>query len=97
MQNTNKIQQGQSFVDMVCQLTGSYEEVLDMAILNNKSITTPLVIGNEVKGSAVRNQSIVNQFAKKQPATALEQNTDDAIEDLEGIGYWIINKTFKVS
>ncbi|WP_447951329.1 hypothetical protein [Chryseobacterium koreense] len=97
MQNTSKAQQGQNFIDMVCQLTGSYEEILTMAILNNRGITTPLAIGEEIKGSQIRNQDLVNIFRKKQPATALEQNTDDAIEELEGIGYWIINKNFKVS
>ena len=97
MQNMNKTQQGQNFIDMVCQLTGSYESVIEMAILNNRGITTPLVIGQEIKASAVINQDVVNIFRKKQPATALEQNTDDAIEELEGIGYWIINKNFKVS
>lgn len=97
MQNTNKTQQGQNFIDMVCQLTGSYEEILAMAILNNRGITTPLAIGEEIKGTQIRNQDLVNLFRKKQPATALEQNTDDAIEELEGIGYWIINKNFKVS
>lgn len=96
MQNTNKTQQGQNFIDMVCQLTGTFEEVLEMAILNNRSITSPLEIGNEVKGSAVRNQAIVNQFSKKQPATALQNTLGGPIEELEGISYWIINKTFIV-
>ncbi|KMQ70337.1 hypothetical protein ACM44_12865 [Chryseobacterium koreense CCUG 49689] len=82
---------------MVCQLIGSYEAVLEMAILNNRGITTPLAIGEEIKASAVIRQDAVNIFRKKQPATALEQHSDDAMEELEGIGYWIINKNFRVS
>ncbi|QDP85188.1 hypothetical protein FNJ88_06275 [Chryseobacterium sp. SNU WT5] len=96
MQNTNKTQQGQNFIDMVCQLTGTFEEVLEMAILNNRSITTPLEIDTEIKGSVVRNQAIANLFANKQPATALQNNLEEPIEELEGIGYWIINKNFIV-
>ena len=83
MQNTSKTQQGQNFIDIVCQLTGSYEAVLEMAILNGRSITTPLMIGEEIKGTQIRNQDHVNIFRKKLPATALEQSTDDAIEELE--------------
>lgn len=96
MQNTSKAQQGQNFVDMVCQLTGSYEEVLKMAILNNRSITTPVAIGEEIRATSVISQNAVNLFSKKQPATALQQASGDAIEELEGIGYWIINQTFIV-
>ena len=96
MQNTNKTQQGQNFIDMVCQLTGSYEEVLAMAILNNRSITTPMQIDEEIKATKTVDPEIVNLFAKKQPATAVLQNLEDPIEEFDGISYWIINKTFIV-
>lgn len=96
MQNTNKSQQGQNFIDMVCQLSGSFESVLEMAILNNRSITTPLNIGEEIKAGTIKNPEIVNLFKKKQPATALQNSPDGPIEELEGISYWIINKNFIV-
>ncbi|WP_234111465.1 hypothetical protein [Chryseobacterium sp. R2A-55] len=92
----NKVQQGQNFIDIVCQQTGSYEEVLAMAILNNRSITQNVNIGDEIKSTVIRNQNAVTVFAKKQPATALDQNENEPIENLEGISIWIINKTFIV-
>ena len=96
MQNMNKVQQGQSFIDLVCQLTGSFEDALAMAILNNKSITDFVNIGEEIKGTTIKNFEVVNQFSKKQPATADIQNLEDPEENLEGISYWIINKNFIV-
>lgn len=96
MQNTSKVQQGQSFIDMVCQLTGSFEDILAMAILNNKSITDFVNTGEEIKGTEIKNIEVVNQFSKKQPATADLQNIEEPEENLEGISYWIINKNFIV-
>ncbi|SEG39579.1 hypothetical protein SAMN05421847_2194 [Halpernia humi] len=96
MQNTNKVQQGQSFIDMVCQLTGSFEDILAMAILNNKSITEVVAIGEEIAGTGIRDIDTVTQFSKKQPATADLENIEDPEENLEGISYWIINKNFIV-
>lgn len=93
----NKVQQGQSFIDMVCQLTGSFEDVLAMAILNEKSITDSLNIGDELTGSGIKNPEVVNLFSKKQPATENILVMADNPDQLEGIGYWIIEKTFKVN
>lgn len=97
MQNTTKAEQGQNFLDLVCQLTGSYEAVLEMAILNNRSITQPLQINDTIQGTAVRQPDIALLLSNRKPATAIKQIQYDVSEELEGIGYWIINKTFKVS
>lgn len=97
MQIMNKVQQGQSFIDMICQTTGSYDGALEMAILNNTSITDDVKIGEQIKGSEVKDQDVINQFAKKQSATAERISLTDEAEILEGIDYWIIEKTFKVS
>ena len=96
MQNTSKVQQGQSFIDLVCQLSGSYEEVVNASILNGRSITDPVEIDTSIAVNNIRDTAIVTAFAKKQPATELAQQNIDAGETLDGIGYWIINKTFIV-
>ena len=96
MQNTSNVQQGQSFIDMVCQLSGSYEDVISAAILNGKSITGTVVIGEEIKTENKLNEDVVNMFAKKRPATDISLYQAEPAEELDGIGYWIINKTFIV-
>ena len=96
MQNTNKVQQGQSFLDMVFQQTGSFEQALNMAILQGISITDDLQIGESLKITAVTDPDMVNVLQKRNPATALRTVSGDS-EKLEGIGYWIINYDFKVS
>lgn len=96
MQNTSKVQQGQSFIDMVCQLSGSYEDVVNAAILNGRSITDDVAIGETIATENILNSDVVKQFAKKRPATNISTYTGDSVPELEGIGYWIINKTFVV-
>ena len=48
MQATNKVLQGQTFIDMVCQQSGSYEDVIATAILSGKSITDDVVITERI-------------------------------------------------
>lgn len=92
----NVTKQGQSFLDKVTQYTGSIDNALEMAILNNVSITDPLVIGAVVKPSAVTNKIVHGFFNPfNEPATAL---TYEAIADIDnaGIGEMIIETTFIV-
>lgn len=97
MQSTNKKLQGQNFLDLIAQQSGSFEEVINAAVLNDMSLTEDLAIGTEVKNKNVSNQNNVNLFSKKnKPATAI-RNSGEVISPQEGIGYWIIEKTFKVS
>lgn len=93
MQNMNKTQQGQSFLDVVLQQTGSFEATISAAIINDISITDSISIGSEVK---VKNVSadIFLQFKNKRPATAVNISTAD--ENKKGIGYMQIGSTFIV-
>ena len=87
------VKQGQSFLDKVTQLTGSYENALEMAILNNVSITSDIEIGVELKTSKVTNKTITAFFnTTNEPATAYSNKT----EELTGIGYMEIGNTFIV-
>lgn len=97
MPSTNKKQQGQNFLDLIAQQAGSFDQVVNAAVLNDMSLTEDIAIGTDVKNGNVSDQGNVNLFSKKnKPATALRNSVED-ISTQEGIGYWIIEKTFKVS
>ena len=93
---SNKVKQGQSFLDKTTQLTGSIDNALEMALLNNWSITDPLVIGALVKATAVSNKMVQGFFNPfNEPATALSYEAIAEIDD-GGIGEMIIETTFIV-
>lgn len=94
MPSMNKVQQGQSFIDMVVQQSGSFDEIINAAILNNKSITDDLVIGEVINVTRILNEDNVRLFRSKQPATALSPGS--IIPGPGGIGYMIIEETFIV-
>ena len=97
MQNTNKKKQGQNFLDLVVQQSGSFEEIINAAVLNDMSLTEPLSIGTFVKNQNIKdvdNVNILNQ--NNNPATAVRGNVDD-IATQEGIGYWTIGQTFIIN
>lgn len=97
MPSTNKKQQGQNFLDLIAQQAGSFEEVVNAAVLNDMSLTEDLPIGTDVKNDNITDLDNVNLFSKKnKPATSLRNSLEDPSIQ-EGIGYWIIEKTFKVS
>ncbi|GEM_PF-3046670 len=96
MQNTSKVQQGQSFIDKTLELTGSVENLLEMAILNNVSITDNISIGTEILGSSIIKHSVVNQMINQNIATKLTKNIDLSVPQELGIGKMKIGSTFKV-
>lgn len=71
----NKIYQGQSYLDKVMELTGSAENAFEMAILNGRSITDDVVIGQELKSSAVTRKRVVALFnGFNRPATDIRNS-----------------------
>lgn len=88
------VKQGQSFIDKVTQLTGSYENALEAAILNNRSITDTPVIGEILKMPGVTNKRVALFFANiNEPATTITQEQISAITNM-GIGEMTIGSTF---
>ncbi|QFG53631.1 hypothetical protein [Chryseobacterium sp.] len=86
----NRAQQGQSFLDVVAQQTGSFEEIISAALLNNRSLTEDLQVNTLVKvtdGIALRNN---------RPATALRSTLHPGSQQ-KGIGFMSIGSTFKIS
>lgn len=90
------VKQGQSFLDKCLQLTGSIESSLELAILNGKSITQKLIIGEVIAPSTITNKRVVIFFKTKcEPATNATIEEIEAIDDL-GIGAMAIESTFIV-
>jgi hypothetical protein len=90
------VKQGQGFVDKVVELTGSFDNVVAMAVINDKSITEPLIIGEELESINPTNKRVTNFFNKyNQPATGMTQSQID-LENNIGIGEMIIATTFIV-
>ncbi|MFW2137096.1 hypothetical protein ACK2M7_12595 [Chryseobacterium sp. TY4] len=91
----------QSLFDVAIQHTGNVTNAFAIAAANGLSVTALLASGAVINlPDAVEMNNDLYGFytAKKiQPATAWTGETDNGEQELEGIGYWIINKNFKVS
>lgn len=93
------VEQGQSLRDIALQNCGDISALIDLAWMNDLSITDDISAGTVLQLPEVVNQDVVSYFKSKRenenliPATG---NADDSIE-LEGIGYWYIGLNFKVS
>lgn len=89
-----KIKNEQCFIDVVLEATGNLNNVLLMAVANNTSITDENVVGSDYKVVGTINRPVVDRLRTYPPGTSLAPLD---IEILEGVGYWIVNKDFKVS
>jgi hypothetical protein len=90
----------QSLLDVAIRHCGTVEAVVDIAILNNISITDDLVPGQLIALPAkdYGNQEVINYFSgnKIDPATALTEEHTALIEGNSGIGFWEIGNNFIV-
>jgi hypothetical protein len=91
----SKVLQGQSFINKVLEQTGSIENAMEMALLNNVSITDNVTIGKEFITTPTTDQTIVNYFLEKKPSNGI--SISEGIMPLSGIGFMNIESTFKVS
>lgn len=91
---TTKAKQGQSFLDLVLQQSGSFTDVVSSALLNGRSLTDDININQSVLVNEISDPEQVKIFTGNKPATALSKQTDTA--EGKGIGWMIIEKTFIV-
>lgn len=98
MQHTNEALQGQSFIDLTIQETGTVESLVAMAVLNNRSVSASLSIGQVLSKTAIKNTRVVSFLApdNKRPATEIVLN-EFIKEKPEGISFWAIGVDFVVS
>jgi hypothetical protein len=95
---SNKVYQGQSFLDKAIECTGSVESVFEMALLNSIAITDDIAIGSKLQTSAITYENIVAMFGEfNKPATMLTLEQINAEIENSGIGYMIISNNFIVT
>lgn len=90
----------QTLLDVAIRHCGTVEAIVEIAILNNISITDDLAPGQliQIPVKDYGNQEVVNYFTlnKVEPATALTQEHVALTEGNSGIGFWIIENNFIV-
>lgn len=93
---TKEVKQGQSFLDIVLQNTGSIDNAVAMSLLNDCSITSEVVTGTILEFSEITNKELSTYFSveNQEPATNIRLSE---INVPEGISYWAIANTFKVT
>lgn len=97
---TVKILNNQSLLDIAIQATGSVENAFLIAKANSLAVDSYLVPGYEliIPNSVAFNRDILDYYTAKNVKPATDEPFDgEQPEILEGIGYWIIEKNFKVS
>jgi len=93
---SEKVYQGQNFIDKVLETTGSSENAFEMALLNGVSLTDSVAIGQELERSMITRKGMVKLFnAQNRPASALEKKRPTAPGN-EGIGFMEIENNFIV-
>lgn len=93
-----KVRHKQSFFDIAIQENGNLLDIINMAILNEVSITNQLEVNSEVQHTLATTASteIVAYYKKNaiRPATVLTEQADAPGELFEGIGYMAIEDNF---
>ena len=87
----------QSLLDLAMQHAGSAEEAFALSVQNDIPITIELEAATVLPAPAVVNQDIVTLYKvdKVKPCSIL--NSEGTGDNMEGIGYWIIQDDFITS
>lgn len=95
----NEVRQGQSFLDMALQMTGSIDNAVALAVLNGRSLTDDLSVGQVLKEMPGGKQKVIDFFtpASSRPATDLTYSPVTLPEPQEGISFWVIRVDFTVT
>jgi hypothetical protein len=90
----------QSILDISIQYTGIVENCFAIAIYNDLSVSDFLVPGSslEIPEDLELNNDVINYFLieQLQPATGMTEKEAGEIPTLKGIGYMIVENTFKL-
>lgn len=67
----NRAEQGQSFLDMVLQMTGSIDNAVEMAVANGLQLTDTVSTGQILKGTPLTDSKTAGHWNRnRKPATA---------------------------
>lgn len=99
MQNTSEAQQGQSFIDICIQETGSISGIVKMAVLNDRSLSSAIEIGDVFLRPEVADSNAVRFFtpASNRPATGFTYSPVTLPQPKEGISFWAIKDDFVIT
>jgi hypothetical protein len=86
---------GQWLGDMALQLTGDISTLVEMAVLNDITLTGYIPVKTCIKSEAVVNKRVTDYYRVNEinPATSIEQSP----EGQGGIGFMAVGITFVVS
>lgn len=89
--------EGQDACNLSLQLTGSLENIFDVAGANGLSITEDIDPGKAITAAGTESVDVADYYRANavRPATRVRESELD--QQQEGIGTWIINVDFKVS
>ena len=92
---------GQTWLDIAMQELGDVERVMELTLLNGRSLTDSLQAGEvlNVPDFDVSKRRLIQLFANSanKPASGESFNADDAVSIGEGIEFWAIENDFVVS
>lgn len=93
-----KVRHKQSFFDIAIQENGNLLDIINMAIINELSITDVLFVNSEVQHTlAITASTELVAYYKKNnihPATALTEEAEAPGELFEGIGFMALEDNF---
>lgn len=94
-----EVKQGQSFWDLVVQLTGDIDNAFAMSLLNDRSTTDLLALGDTILPNGQIKKNVVNLFTEDNiPATYEAYPSNDVnAPNIGGIGFMGIEETFIIS
>ena len=76
------VNRGQSLLDKVLETTGSIDNLFEMAMLNNISLTHALPVGTVLQASPVTNKAVVKLWNKNNlPATLVAVSATETGDD----------------
>lgn len=90
----------QNLLDIALQASGTIESVFEIALQNNISITDEISPGTtlHIPDNLVKNKDVLNYYTQQSILPATGSNAENlGVEILEGIDYWAIGDTFRVS
>lgn len=95
----NEVRQGQSFLDMALQMTGSIDNAVALAVLNGRSLTDDLSVGQVLKEMPGGKQKVIDFFTPEnnRPATGWTYSNETIPSPQEGVSFWEINVGFLIT
>lgn len=101
MENIYKVYENQSWLDISNHLYGNVGYSFELAILNDASPSDMLTAGQEIIYNAEHPKDILILKSLNDnnsiPATGLTKKEVEEIPTLKGIGYMIVENTFKIA